>query len=61
MDIKGIRLECLKLALDAARRAADIDTDRLLLRAAEYERFIKSGMGAGGKPDRVVKWPKVGT
>ena len=37
MDAKEIRLECLKLALETARRAADLGATTLVERAGEYE------------------------
>ena len=54
MDVKEIRLECLKLALDAARRSADLGTATLVERAGEYERYVQ-GRAASTNAARGVK------
>lgn len=41
MDVKEIRLECLKLALETARRSADLSGPMLVERAGVYERYVQ--------------------
>ena len=56
MDAKEIRLECLKLALETARRAADLGATTLVERAGEYERYVQGRADAARKP-AVTKRP----
>ncbi len=60
MDAREIRLECLRLALETARRAAELEDRKVVERARAYEEFVLGAVRLSSRARR-ARSPADGT